>query len=78
MNRVPVARHGLILGEDEATASRKLFKHLPGPPAPIFDQKNHPKIENLKNPKIIVKYGVGGMRRSLGNFAPKRFRSSKG
>ncbi len=30
MNGVPVARHGLILGEDEAAASRKLFKHLPG------------------------------------------------
>ena len=26
MNRVPVARHRLILGEDEATTSRKLFK----------------------------------------------------
>ena len=25
-----VAPHGLILGEDEATPSRKLFKHLPG------------------------------------------------
>ena len=31
MNGVPMAPHGLILGENEATSSRKLFKHLPGP-----------------------------------------------
>jgi hypothetical protein len=65
MNRVPVACHGLILGEDEATASRKLFKPLPCPAAPIFDQQNHPIIENPKTPKIIVKYGVGGMGGAL-------------
>ena len=35
-NRVPVARHGLILGEDAATAFRKLFKHLSSPPGPMF------------------------------------------
>ncbi len=29
VNGVPVAPHGLILGENEATPSRKLFKHLP-------------------------------------------------
>ncbi len=27
--RGPVAPHGLILGENEATPSKKLFKHLP-------------------------------------------------
>ena len=31
LNGVPVARLGLILGEDGATASRKLLRHLPGP-----------------------------------------------
>ena len=36
VNGVPVAPHGLILGENEATPSRKLFKHLPGPPGPVF------------------------------------------
>ncbi len=41
MNRVPVARHGLTLGEDEATASRKLFRPLLGLNTAI---KN--KIEN--------------------------------
>ena len=65
MNRVPVARHGLILSEDEATASRKLFKPLPGPPAPISDRTNAAKIKNPKNPKIHVKYGVGGMGGAL-------------
>ncbi len=29
VNGVPVASHGLILGENAATPSRKLFKHLP-------------------------------------------------
>ena len=29
VNGVPVAPHGLILGENEATPSRKLLKHLP-------------------------------------------------
>ena len=28
-NRVAMAPHGLILGENEATPSRKVFKHLP-------------------------------------------------
>ena len=31
LNGVPVARLGLILGEDGAMASRKLFRYLPGP-----------------------------------------------
>ena len=31
LNRVPVARLGLILGEDGATASRKLLRYLPDP-----------------------------------------------
>ena len=29
VNGVPVAPHGLILGENEATPSRKPLKHLP-------------------------------------------------
>ncbi len=29
VNGVPMAPHGLILGENEATPSRKVFKHLP-------------------------------------------------
>ena len=48
VNGVPVAPHGLILGEDEATPSRKLFKHLPGPPGPVFGPKMTAKIENPK------------------------------
>ena len=31
LNGVPVARLGLILGEDGATASRNLLRYLPGP-----------------------------------------------
>ena len=51
VNGTAVAPHGLILGEDEATPSRKLFKHLPGPPGPVFGPKTAPKINNLKNQK---------------------------
>ena len=39
LNRVPVARLGLILGEDGATASRKLFRYLPGPKTHSKNQK---------------------------------------
>ncbi len=38
-NGVPVARHRPILRENEGTASGKLFKHLPGPPGPVFGPK---------------------------------------
>ena len=49
VNGVPVAPHGLILGEDEATPSRKLFKHLPGPPGLVFGPKMTANIENSEN-----------------------------
>ena len=39
VNGVPVAPHGLILGEDEATPSRKVSKYLPGPLGPVFGPK---------------------------------------
>ena len=47
VNGVPVAPHGLILGEDEATPSRKVFKYLPGPLGPVFG----PKIIKNRNSK---------------------------
>ncbi len=49
MNGVPVARHGPILRENEATASGKLCKHLPGPPGPVFGPKTAAKVENPKS-----------------------------
>ncbi len=55
MNGVPMARHGLILGEDEATTSRKVFKHLPGPPGPVFGPKTALKIPNPKDQKKQLK-----------------------
>ena len=39
LNGVPVARLGLILGEDGATASRKLFRYLPSPPKNLQKRK---------------------------------------
>ncbi len=48
VNGVPVAPHGLILGENEATPSRKLFKHLPD-------------LKTAININKVTKKGVGGM-----------------
>ena len=49
VNGTAVAPHGLILGEDEATPSRTVFKYLPGPPGPVFHPKMVPKTKT-KNP----------------------------
>ena len=51
---IPVARPGLILGEDEATASKKLFKHLPGPPGPVFVQKMTARIEHPQKSTLMT------------------------
>ena len=48
MNGVPVAPHGLILGEDGATASGKLSKHLQAPFPPAWDPKTSKNIENRR------------------------------
>ena len=53
-----MAPHGLILGEDEATPSRKLFKHLPGPPEIIFGPKMAATIENPKDPRPDARFGA--------------------
>ena len=55
MNGVPVARHRLILGEDEATASKKLFKHLLGPPGLAFVPQRAPNIKHQIKLKTFVK-----------------------
>ncbi len=71
MNGVPVARPGLILGEDEATTSRKVFKHLPGHPGPVFGPKTYPKIQNLKNHNVFVKkWGSAAWAEPLLSAAP--------
>ena len=43
LNGVAMAPHGLILSQDGATASRNIFKYLPGPPEAIFG----PKIKQM-------------------------------
>ena len=50
LNGVPVARLGLILGEDGATASRKLLRCLPGP-------KNSKKTKNIYQKLPIYRPG---------------------
>ena len=54
VNGVPVAPHGLILGEDEATPSRKVSKYLPGPLGPVFGPKITKNIENQKQKKTYI------------------------
>ncbi len=48
MNGIPVARHGPILRENEATASGKLFKHFQGPPGPVFGPKTAAKSKKTR------------------------------
>ncbi len=48
MNGIPVAPYGLILGENEATPSRKLFKHLPDLKTTI----------NIKKKKYVNKINI--------------------
>ena len=54
MNRVPMARHGLILRENEATGSRKGFKYLPGLRETIKIKKWLPKSKNPQTPYFTV------------------------
>ena len=56
MNGAPVAPHGLILDEGEATPSRNLFKHLPGPPRPAFAPQMARKNNKIKKIRISLKY----------------------
>ncbi len=55
MNGVPVARHGPILRKSEATPSGKLFKHLPGPPAPVFGPKRAQQSKLKQKTNLFVK-----------------------
>ncbi len=55
MNGEPRARPGPILRENEATASGKLFKHVLGPPGPVFAPKTAAKLSQRDpNQKIIL------------------------
>ena len=54
MNEVPMARHGLILKDNEAMGSGKVFKYLPGLRDTIFISKCPPKIKHPK--KHILPY----------------------
>ena len=47
MNGVAMARHGLILWENGAMGSKKLFKHLPTLLDLIFDAKINEIMDNL-------------------------------
>ncbi len=52
MNRVPVARLGPIFSQDGATASRKLFKCLPGPFPPVWAPKISKNISRTGEPRF--------------------------
>ena len=53
MNWVPMARHGLILWENEATGSRKVSKYLLGPRDAIFLYKMPPETKKSRNPEFF-------------------------
>ena len=57
VNGVPMAPHGLILGENEATPSRKLFKHLPD-------------LKTAINIKKVIKKGSAAWAKPLNNHVP--------
>ena len=50
MNEVAVARHGLILRENEATGARKVFRYLRGLRDTIKKSKKVVRIQKSKNP----------------------------
>ena len=52
-NGVPMARHGLIFGADEARAARNLSKPLLGPPAAMFGPKTTQSTTNLKSKHVL-------------------------
>ena len=49
MNGIPMARHGPKLGQNEATASRNVFKYLPGPPEAISGLRIQTNMEFQQN-----------------------------
>ena len=48
-NRVAMARHGLILSQDEATGSGKVFKCLPGFRDTIKNSKMLAEVQKYEN-----------------------------
>ena len=55
VNGVGMDRHGLILRENEATGSGKVFKYLPGLRDTIFISKIAAKVQTYTN---TVNYGI--------------------
>ena len=49
MNGAAMARHGLILWQNEATSLRKVFKCLPGLRDAILNSKMTAKVQKSKN-----------------------------
>ena len=66
MNEVAVARHGLILRENEATGARKVFRYLRGLRDTIKKSKKVVRTQKSKNPAffrifILPIYRPGGL-----------------
>ena len=58
MNEIPMARHGLILKDNEAMGSGKVFKYLPGLRDVIFISKRYRKSKKNKNTKTHIYYHI--------------------
>ena len=54
LNGVAVARHGLILGHNGATGSRKLLEYLPALPDPLKIRQNMLKRQQTKKYEVSV------------------------
>ena len=71
MNRVPMARHGLILRENEAMGSRKVSKYLLGLQDTILSPKlidKVPKSQKSPNPVNYVYSDIWGRRHGRSPF----------
>ena len=67
MNEVPMARHGLILKDNEAMGSGKVFKYLPGLRDIICISKIAADVR--KTHKLLYFY-IGGRRRGRSPYYP--------
>ena len=65
MNGVAMARHGLILWENEATGSRKVSKYLPGLRDAVLGPKNVSKTTKQKKTKQKSMNGAAMARHGL-------------
>ena len=58
MNGVAMARHGLILWENEATGSRNVSRYLPDLRDTMFDQHKSKQIQQSQKSSLPIDFRV--------------------